>query len=728
MYIDVILYEAGETKMLRDDSIRFDINPADIVVPAGWTVLSHGTSFDRWNRPFPGREAQDLRNCDTFLVGDTVDGGLACSGERGAHLVRLYAGQNDPLILRVLVPQYGPEFDVATMQDANRFLKPDHIDADLLLVPSRTTLIKVSEKATEGPNAPAVIWCVPSQFAELLERAFAKQKRAHVVAENNIDAYVPDLSDSFAAAEVVEEMETVLGDEEQSDEYFEDLIDQLQAEVDAQVEAEEGLAAKRQKDKERARALDKRNFARAEAEHAQQMAETNAAREAAERQRGEGSSQNSADAEPYVYSDPYSYDNQPVDGFVEPSAEQGMGSEPLGYGDPQAYEQPPSEPSSVVRGGEAVASPDGDVAPPHEYGDGVYGPSEAAERRDGYGYDYQPEDSFTSPPAEQGEGSSESFGYGDSQAYEQQPSEPFSASDRNAVGYDPSTAHLSDSEIRNRQLADADAENARALRDEEMDRERAAVQEEALRRQKAAEEYESFGSHGVDFSGHDQHAVHTEMETHPYVSSVTGPGSEAGFGAAAGVVGISAEAVQRYADEYWPRKRRFGVAKVMFRSTWSKRTVMPVNGILKYSVKSAKEPMLFRSLNKKCVVMNTTTLNKGQWLAGRTTQTRSVKCALIVPVMRIHEFRIRRCIRIAFRVRTWTRFRKRLLRVIRIREKSRRTVRRRLSRNRGPAEQGCALFAISSLACVSRRRHLIRRWVMRSIRVRQKRLRIRHVV
>ena len=67
---------------------------SDIIIPYGWTVISHGTSFDKWRAPlstsFP---AQDLRTNNRIVVCDTVNGGLACTDDENFKLSSFYAGQ-----------------------------------------------------------------------------------------------------------------------------------------------------------------------------------------------------------------------------------------------------------------------------------------------------------------------------------------------------------------------------------------------------------------------------------------------------------------------------------------------------------------------------------------------------------------------------------------------------------------------------------------------------------
>lgn len=245
-----------------DDENGFVLNSLDVIVPKGWKVISHGTSFHKWRTPMPGHPAQDLQQLDEVVVHDTVDNGLTCVDEKNDSLLLLYTGSNEPVILRILVPFYGPDFDAKTLKDAYRFLKPDQMKD--FLVPKDTILKKIGETEGGSFNLPPVIWYVPKQFLSLFERdvRVLQADRATGVMEADKGTSGFDIADSFAAFAGTEEH--IVEPADKPDEYFENLEEQLQADVEAEVAAEERKSEKRAKDKAKARARDKENAARAE--------------------------------------------------------------------------------------------------------------------------------------------------------------------------------------------------------------------------------------------------------------------------------------------------------------------------------------------------------------------------------------------------------------------------------------------------------------------------------
>lgn len=430
------------------------LNPSDIVVPKGWAVLSHGTSFHKWNNPLSGIPAQDLKKDARITINNTLDGGLTCFDEHNRQLSGIYAGQDEPVIFKVFVPGDLKNFDPQTGEDALRFIKPTGLDSRFSLIPAETKLVKLAEDITDRPGDTSVIWYVPEQFYSFLKQDLIKlnSQKANVLNEDKSESdFIFDINRSFASAEEASKEEHILEQEEKADEYFEDLEEQQQLLLDEEVSAEEKLAAKRAKDKANARAQDKRNFAAAEAEHQQQMAEANSARER--------NDVYSFESSPSGYETTTFKDNEPT------SSESYVYSEPYTTPDP---------------------NPGSDNVVPYEnlYSTEGVSPSETKYVQDDSHYRQK---SAVSQGAENDRSSSVAYTY-DVPKYNQE-----------------SFARASEPDYLCRQQKEDEYEALQNKRREDAVRFQESLQEEARQRQQKSDSYKSFGHSGIDFSGKENH-------------------------------------------------------------------------------------------------------------------------------------------------------------------------------------------------------------------------------
>lgn len=429
------------------DSIENEIlmDASDIIVPGGWAVLSHGTSFDKWVTPMLGRPSQNLKSNNRITVHDTVDGGLACVLSDNSHLPFVYAGQENPVIFRVLVPQFGPAFDANTIDAGLRFLKPQHMKPEYALVPADTTLLKVAEIEASGSEVP-VIWYVPEQFASLLGAHIKSLNtiKATRAASKDVDVSEPmfNIDDSFAAADDDLQEEHLLEQPEKADEYYENLEEHQQAIIDEELAAEEKLAKKRAADKAKARAQDKKNIAHAEAEHERYMAEANELR-------------NRAEQPPEARYSETAYSEEKLNG-----AEQYV----------PFIDTPSSEPYSFAQNeaSEDLAGSEGAV------------------------YHSEPDQTLASDDVSNS--SSVCFYYYDDQA----PS----------FEGNPDYQGIFGANSRGKYQHDERFEAEQNYRREQAHQFQDNLQAEALRRQQQSENYKSFGSSGIDFSGHEDHTAY----------------------------------------------------------------------------------------------------------------------------------------------------------------------------------------------------------------------------
>lgn len=431
------------------------MNTENVVIPKGWTILSHGSSFNKWNNPAFGIPAQNLREIDRFTIYRTIDGGLSCFDEKNNHLPAVYAGQEEPFVLKVLVPS-NKEIDSESVDQVLRFINIENLNSKFPIIPADTTLVKIAENITDKPDALSVIWCVPEQFLMILQDDLKSLKSRHKrnqVQEVINDAPIFDINRTFVSDEENSEEEHILEIDEKPDEYYVDLEEQQQTLLDEEIAAEEQLEEKRAKDKERARALDKKNFAEAEAEY-------------------------------------------------QKNIDVSKGSESYFYSEPE---------QEVVPGSENTIYHDNEQGNDNQY---IFIPQTSK----GYDSDFSSNDVNTSSEA----------------VYETSFAEH-------------EAAFLSATERRNREYMYDDYEAYEKQKREEAARFEADLQEKALKRQQQSENYKSFGSHGIDFSGKDNHTAYKTSEGNSHHSVVSSQPVQT----------ITSEELDKFESDFYASREKF---------------------------------------------------------------------------------------------------------------------------------------------------------------------------
>lgn len=504
----------------------FILDPSDVVVPQGWRVISHGTNFHKWNTKVLDRDAQDLKTSLQIVVNNTLDGGLTCVFENEENLSAVYAGQNEPVIFKVFVPSDIAKMEPTYAVESLRFLKPEKLYPKFGLVPAGTTLVKLAEKVDEKTGNIPVIWYVPEQFAKLLETDLKKINRANVRSVDGVEKEADesqgfDLFGSFAAAEQSFEEEHVLEQEEISDEYYENLEEQQQELIDEELAAEEKLAAKRAKDKEKARAQDKKNIEQHEKERERQIAETNKLREQNEQSFNETSYNDvpshyeNTEQEPYVYS-------TSSDEYTEPTQ-----SNYPQTGENSTPEYSKSEYSLSETESESVLYETKQV----EYTSPVFSDENSGR--------------VTYPPYSTDGYSSDSQHPNSSEAPKQYDSETYQQENLSPEERDRSRRQIEDS-----------YDDSESFRREEARRFQEELQAEAQRRQQKSDEYRSFGHSGVDFSGHDKHSAYSGQPDLVAPASDILKGSESAH-TSGKPQSISPEEFKRYEQDFYDARNVF---------------------------------------------------------------------------------------------------------------------------------------------------------------------------